>query len=118
IQLIAINAATGDLELVPLFPATQPRDRMPVGHLCFRDGKPHAAFLADRTREHAVENMFLWEAGSFTFTMRVAQDLPPANLTLDAQMLIFRGIKRQDDWNRAREMVPTIHTVLTTGMPS
>src|SRR5579883_1652523 len=112
IQLIAINAATGNLELVPLFPATQPRERMPIGHLAFREGKPHAAFLADRAREHAVENMFLWEAGFFTFTSCEPQDLPPPNLTVDTPTLIFRGIMRQEDWARVRELVPTIHMAL------
>ncbi len=118
IQLIAINAATGDLELVPLFPAHQPRDRMPVGHLYFREGHPHAAFLGDRAREPAVENMFLWEAGVFAFAPRAAHDLPPANLSMESHTLILQGITRQDRWHRACELVPTVHTVLQRATPA
>jgi hypothetical protein len=118
IQLIAINAATGDLELMPLFPAHQPRERMPVGHLYFRDGHPHAAFLGERAREAAVENMFLWEAGFFTFAPRAAHDLPPANLSMETHTLILHGITRQDRWHRACELVPTVHTILQRTTPA
>ena len=113
LQLITtISGETGVLELMPLFPAHQPRTQIPVGQIFFRVGHVHAAFLADRSREAAVENLFLWEAGFFTFQRRETQDLPPANIFIDSRLLMLQGISRLDEWTQARTIVPSLHIVL------
>ena len=113
LQLITtISGETGVLELMPLFPANQPRTQIPVGQIFFREGHVHAAFLADRSREAAVENLFLWEAGFFTFQRRDKQDLPPANIFIDSSLLMLQGITRLDEWTRTRHTVPTLHIIL------
>lgn len=113
LQLITtLSGATGVLGLTPLLPAQQPPTKIPVGQIFFREGHVHAAFLADRTREAAVENLFLWEAGFFTFQPCEKQDLPPANIFIDSRLLMLQGIERLDAWTKARLAVPTLHTVL------
>lgn len=112
LQLLSMNTATGDLEVVPLFPAHHPRAQMPTGHIVVREGQPHAAFLDDREPAAALENMFLWEAGWFTFRPHESFDLPPANLDREMHFVILTGIRRQDAWHQARALIPTMHTIL------
>ncbi len=108
IQLVAMSYKTGDLELTPLFPLNY-RDRpIKTGHIYFREGGMHAAFLAERRGEPAVENLFLWEAGSFAFRSLPANNLPPANLFTSYEILMLKGIARLDGWKSARELVPTL----------
>lgn len=118
IQLIFMSEKTGDLELMPLYPARQARKNVPVGHLYFRDGHIHAAMLADRVGESAAENLFLWEAGFFNFRALPPHELPPANIHCDSQSLILRGVERLDRWKSAREMVPTLRAVLRRKSPT
>jgi hypothetical protein len=113
LQLLSMNRATGDLEVVPLFPAHHPRAQMPSGHIVVREGQPHAAFLDDRAPAAALENMFLWEAGWFTFRLHEISDLPPANLDREMPFVILTGIRRQDDWHQARDLLPTMHAILS-----
>jgi hypothetical protein len=113
LQLLSMNAATGDLEVVPLFPAHHPRAQMPIGHIVVREGQPHAAFLDDRAPAAALENMFLWEAGWFTFRPRETSDLPPPNLDREMHLVILSGIRRQDAWHQARNLIPTMHAILS-----
>jgi hypothetical protein len=118
-QLITnIGGATGRLELTPLFPASQPPTQVPVGQIFFREGKVHAAFLADRTRETALQNLFLWEAGFFTFQPCEPQDLPPPNVSIDSSLLLLKGIERLGIWTTAREVIPTMHIVLRRVTPA
>lgn len=112
IQLIGMSEMTGDLELTPLFPAGQRQARLPVGHLFFYEGNPHAAFLADRTGEAAAENLFLWEAGFFVFRPLATTELPPANLRQGIESLILRGLDRLEAWNAALTLVPTLRAIL------
>lgn len=118
IQLIFMSEKSGDLELAPLYPARQARKNVPTGHLYFRDGHIHAAVLADRVGEAAAENLFLWEAGFFTFHTLQSQELPPANIHCDSQSLILRGVERLDRWKSARELVPTLRAVLRRKSPT
>ena len=88
IQLMTLGGGTGELELVPLLPPHQAQTRVPVGHLFFREGALHAAFLADRAGEAVMKTLFLWEAGFFTWTPRDAQAIPPANIMMDTALVI------------------------------
>lgn len=117
IQLISLSEITGDLELTPLYPMSQRQLAMPIGHIYFINGRIHAAFVADRMGEAAVENLFLWEAGHFAFSPLTPADLPPPNIAGDTQMLILRGIERLDRWNSAREMIPSLRIVLHRASP-
>jgi hypothetical protein len=112
IQLVGHSNKTGDLELTPLYPLNVRRQTLRVGHLLFREGHLHAAFLADRQGEPALENMFLWEAGTFAFRAISPRDLPAANIFAPTETLMMRGITRLDEWNRARALVPTLRVRL------
>ncbi|MBA3823744.1 MAG: DUF4388 domain-containing protein [Ktedonobacterales bacterium] len=112
IQLVTLGGGTGELELVPLLPPHQAGSRVPVGHLFFREGALHAAFLAERGGEAVMKTLFLWEAGFFTWTPRDAQSIPPANIMQDTSLVILSGFKHHETWTQAREVIPTLRVVL------
>ena len=112
IQLMTLGGGTGELELVPLLPPHQAHSRVPVGHLYFREGMLHAAFLADRGGEAVMKTLFLWEAGFFSWTPRDWQAIPPANIMMDTTLAILGGIKHHQSWTQAREVIPTLRLVL------
>jgi hypothetical protein len=112
IQLLWMSNKTGDLELTPIYPARRRDARMPIGHLYFRNGAIQAAVLANRTGDSAVENLFLWESGRFTFRSTPLQSMPPANITVETQSLILRGVALCDNWTINREIVPTTRIIL------
>ncbi len=117
IQLMTLGGGTGELELKPLLPPQGAGSRVPVGHLFFREGALHAAFLADRGGEAVMKTLFLWEAGFFTWTPRDAQTIPPANILMDTALVILGGFKHHKAWTQAREVIPTLRLVLCPPQP-
>ncbi len=126
IQFIGLSDRTGVLELTPLYPRRHRPAQIPTGQIFFREGLPHAAFVADRVGQAAAENLFLWEAGFFVFHAIQPNDLPPENITQEvdgseslykSQSLVFRGVNRMHQWHVARSLVPTLRAVLQPKPP-
>lgn len=117
IQLMGISERTGVLDVTPLYPRRRRPVHMPLGQIAFREGLPIAARLADRHGTAALENLFLWEAGFFAFRALDVADLPEQNLTIESDILVLQGVKRQEQWNEARALVPTMRAVLHRAAP-
>ena len=61
--------------------------------------------------EESIYDIFTWSEGAFEFH---DNDLPSANMVrmeLDVQWIVLEGTRRNDEWSRIQELIPSPHCV-------
>jgi hypothetical protein len=61
-----------------------------------------------RKAEESIYDIFLWSEGEFEFLDNVLPDQQMILLSLDVTGIIMEGLRRFDEWNRIREILPSL----------
>ena len=67
--------------------------------------------LMRKKAEESIYDVFLWEDGNFEFVDGELPDLKMVPLSLDVTSIIMEGLRRYDEWQRIRQLVPNDQTV-------
>src|SRR5262249_31983191 len=62
--------------------------------------------LMRKKAEESIYDVFLWEDGNFEFVDGELPDLKMVPLSLDVTSIIMEGLRRYDEWQRIRHVVP------------
>jgi hypothetical protein len=102
LQLILMGERSGMLELE--------RDRISAV-IYFENGQAVHALSGDFSGEVAVFEVFNWKEGTFAFQTDV--EPPTRTITMDCHNLILEAVRRLDEWDKIRGLIPSNDCVIS-----
>jgi hypothetical protein len=87
----------------------QARTRVLIGKILVNIGavqEKDLAGLMRRKAEESIYDIFLWGEGEFHFIDDELPDMEMIPLNVDVTSLMMEGIRRIDEWNRIRRVIP------------
>ena len=95
---------------------TQLRSGIKLGKILISIGVLEEEELKNVLTLKAEENLydlFLWDEGDFSFEPSSGIEGDMVHISMDVASVIFEGIRRKDDWERFKEILPNPNIVLS-----
>jgi len=93
---------------------TQDRFSGLLGQILVKQGAINEETLEKMLRikaEEAIFELFTWEEGHFVFRQDELPEFDLVPISLDVQGLVLEGMRRLDEWQRIREIIPSEQSV-------